>query len=91
MTNGEPLVIRAVMKPLSTLYRPLRSVNIMTKEPYEACVERTDITAVPAAAVIAENLTAYTLADAFLEKFGGDSMGELTRNYRGYLQQVKDF
>lgn len=91
MTNGEPLVIRAVMKPLSTLYRPLRSVNIMTKEPYEACVERTDITAVPAAAVIAENLTAYTLADAFLEKFGGDSMVELTRNYRGYLQQVKDF
>lgn len=91
MTNGEPLVLRAAMKPLSTLYRPLRSVNIMTKEAYEATVERTDITAVPAAAVIAENVVAYTLADAFLEKFGGDSMDEILRNYAGYQKQVKDY
>ncbi len=91
MTNGEPLVLRAAMKPLSTLYRPLRSVNIMTKEAYEATVERTDITAVPAAAVIAENVVAYTLADAFLEKFGGDSMDEILRNHAGYQKQVKDY
>jgi chorismate synthase len=91
ITNGEPLVIRAAMKPLSTLYRPLQSVNILTKEPYEATVERTDITAVPAAAVIAENCVAFVLAEAFLEKFGGDSMTEIRRNYDGYLQQIRNF
>jgi chorismate synthase len=91
MTNGEPIVLRAAMKPLSTLYTPLQSVNILTKEPYEAAVERTDITAVPAAGVIAENSVAFTLADAFLEKFGGDSIVEIRRNYEGYLKQVKDY
>ncbi len=91
MTNGESLVLRVAMKPLSTLYRPLNSVNILTKEPYEATVERTDITAVPAAAVIGENCVAFTLARAFLEKFGGDSLKEIGRNYEGYLRQVKEF
>ena len=91
ITNGEPLVIRAVMKPLSTLYRPLQSVNIITKEPYEATVERTDITAVPAAAMIAENCVAFTLAQALLEKFGGDSIKEIRRNFEGYLKQVEEF
>ncbi|HEX5036208.1 MAG TPA: chorismate synthase [bacterium] len=90
-TNGEPLVIRAAMKPLSTLYRPLKSVDIVTKEPYEATVERTDITAVPAAGVIGENCAAFTLAQAFLEKFGGDSIREIRRNYDSYLKQVQDF
>jgi chorismate synthase len=91
ITNGEPLVIRAAMKPLSTLYRPLMSVDITTKEPFEATVERTDITAVPAAAVIGENCVAFTLAQAFLEKFGGDSLREIRRNYEGYLKQVETF
>lgn len=91
ITNGEPLVIRAAMKPLSTLLRPLQSVNIMSKEPYQATVERTDTTAVPAAAVIAENCIALTLADSFLEKFGGDSLVEVKRNYDNYLEQVKVF
>lgn len=91
ITNGEPLVIRAAMKPLSTLIRPLQSVNIETKEPYEATVERTDTTAVPAAAVIAENCISFTLADAFLEKFGGDSLKEIRGNYEGYLNQVREF
>lgn len=91
ITNGEPLVLRAVMKPLSTLYTPLQSVNIITKEPYEAAVERTDITAVPAAAVIAENCVAFTLAQVLLEKFGGDSIKEIHRNYEGYLKQVEEF
>jgi chorismate synthase len=91
LTNGEPLVIRAAMKPLSTLYRPLMSVDVITKEPFEATVERTDITAAPAAAVIGENCVAFTLAQAFLEKFGGDSLKEIRRNYDGYLKQVEAF
>jgi len=91
ITNGETLVIRAAMKPLSTLYTPLKSVNINTKEPFEAAVERTDITAVPAAAVIGENCVAFTLAEVFLEKFGGDSIREIRRNYEGYLEQVRDY
>ncbi|MDO8462007.1 MAG: chorismate synthase [Deltaproteobacteria bacterium] len=91
MTNGENLVLRAVMKPLSTLYRPLQSVNIMTKEPYQATVERTDITAVPAASVIGENVVAFTLAQAFLEKFGSDSLKELRRNFEGFLKQCREF
>ncbi|MBI2082336.1 MAG: chorismate synthase [Deltaproteobacteria bacterium] len=91
ITNGENLVVRAVMKPLSTLYKPLQSVNIISKEPYEASVERTDTTAVPAAAVIGENVLATTLANAFLEKFGGDSIEELRRNYEGYRRQVTDY
>lgn len=91
ISNGQPLVIRAAMKPLSTLTRPLYSVNILTKEPTRAAVERTDVTAVPAASVVAENVVALTLAQAFVEKFGGDSLGELSRNYRGYLKQVGAF
>lgn len=91
ITNGEPIVIRAAMKPLSTLYRPLKSVHIITKEPFEATVERTDITAVPAAAVIGESCVAFTLAESFLEKFGGDSLKEIRRNYEGYLDQVKKY
>ncbi|HSA58941.1 MAG TPA: chorismate synthase [bacterium] len=91
ITNGERLVVRAAMKPLSTLYRPLQSVDVVTKETYEATVERTDITAVPAAAVIGENCVAFTLAQAFLEKFGGDSLKEIRRNYDGYLKQVGEY
>ncbi len=91
MTNGEMLVLRAVMKPLSTLYRPLQSVHIDTKEVYQAAVERTDITAVPAAAVVGENAVAWTLAGAFLEKFGGDSLREIRRNYEGYQHQVAKY
>ncbi len=91
ITNGEPLVVRAVMKPLSTLIRPLHSVNILTKEPCEAAVERTDVTAVPAASVIAENVVASVLTDAFLEKFGGDSIKETRRNLESYLKQVQNY
>lgn len=91
MTNGEPLVLRAVMKPLSTLYRPLRSVDIRTKKTIEAAIERTDITAVPAAAVVAEHVVALTLGDALLEKFGGDSMREVLRNFQGYLKQLEAY
>lgn len=91
MTNGEPVVVRAVMKPISTLYSPLHSVNINSKEEVEASVERSDTCAVPAASVIAENVVAFEIARAFLEKFGGDSMDEIQRNHEGYLEQVRNY
>ncbi len=91
MTNGETVLLRAVMKPIPTLYRPLRSVDIETKKSFKASVERSDICAVPAAAVVAEAAIAFELARAFLEKFGGDSIREITRNYRGYIDQIRKF
>lgn len=91
ITNGEHLVIRAAMKPIPTLYRPLRSVDIVTKEPIEATVERSDVCAVPAAAVVTEAVVAIEVANAFIEKFGGDSVAEMERNYQGYLAYLKTF
>jgi chorismate synthase len=91
MSTGEPLRVRVAFKPLSTLMQPLRSVDIKTKEPTVGTIERSDVCAVPAAAVIAEAVVAYELANAFLEKFGGDSLAEITRNYEGYCQQLKEF
>jgi chorismate synthase len=91
MSTGEPLRVRVAFKPLSTLMQPLRSVDIKTKEPTVGTIERSDVCAVPAAAVIAEAVVAYELANAFLEKFGGDSLAEITRNYEGYCQQLKGF
>jgi len=86
MTNGADLVARLTMKPISTLARPLASVNMKTKKVEKADFERSDICAVPAGSVIGEALVAYTLADAFLEKFGGDSLAEIRRNFEGYLK-----
>ena len=91
MTNGEPIVLRAAMKPIPTLYKPLRSVDIETKKPFKASVERSDTCAVPAAAVIAEAVVAFEVAVAFLEKFGGDSISEIERNYMGYLDSVTSY
>ena len=88
MTTGEPLVVRVAMKPISTLMRPLETVELTTGEPAAAVAERSDVTAVPAMGVIAEAMVALVMAQAFLEKFGGDSLGELRRNYEGYLAQV---
>ena len=79
------------MKPIPTLRKPLRSVDIVTKKPIEAAYERSDICAVPAAAVIGEAMVALTVADAFLEKFGGDNMAEVKRNYGSYIEYVKKF
>lgn len=89
MTNGEDIIIRAAMKPISTLKKPLSSVDIRTKKPVKATVERSDVCAVPAAAVIGEAVSAIEIANAFLEKFGGDSVAEMRRNYDGYLAQVR--
>jgi chorismate synthase len=91
ITNGMPIILRAAMKPIPTLKKPLRSVDIITKEPVEAAYERSDICAVPAAAVIGEAMAALTIADSFLEKFGGDSISETKRNYDSYIDFVKKF
>ena len=91
MSTGEPLRVRVAFKPLSTLMRPLHSVDIRTKEPVEATIERSDVCAIPAAAVIAESVVSFVLAQAFLEKFGGDSLTEIQRNYEGYMEQVRRF
>jgi chorismate synthase len=89
VTNGEPLVVRAAMKPLSTLRRPLRSVDLATREPVEAAVERSDVCAVPAAGIVGEAMVAIVLAQAFLEKFGGDSLEEIRRNYAAYQEALR--
>jgi chorismate synthase len=91
MTNGMPLLLRACMKPIPTQRSPLKSVDIKTKKPAEAAYERSDVCAVPAAGVIAEAVVALTLADSFLEKFGGDSIAEVRRNYEAYLEHVEEF
>lgn len=91
MTNGMPIVVRGVMKPIPTLYKPLRSVDIDTKEPFNAQVERSDACAVPAASVVLESVVAWEVAKAFLEKFGGDSMEEITANYENYKRQLENY
>jgi chorismate synthase len=91
MSTGEPLRVRVAFKPLSTLMRPLKSTDIKTKAEAVGAIERSDVCAIPAAAVIAETVVAFELANAFLEKFGGDSFAEITSNYRNYLEQVRNF
>ena len=88
ITTGEPLVIRVAMKPIATLMRPLGTVEIPTGEAAAAVAERSDVTAVPAMGVIAEAMVAFVLAQAWLEKFGGDSLGETRRNVAGYLARI---
>ena len=90
MTTGEPLVIRVAMKPISTLMRPLGTVDVATGQAAAAVAERSDVTAVPAMGVIAEAMAAFVLADALLEKVGGDSLGEVKRNLNGYLARLDE-
>jgi len=90
VTTGEPLKVRGAMKPISTLRKPLASVDLRSGEATNAAVERSDVCAVPAAAVIGEAMVALVLADAFLEKFGGDSVAELRRNFEGYLTYLDE-
>lgn len=91
MTNGEPIVVRGVMKPIPTLYKPLQSVDIDTKEPYKASIERSDSTAVPAASVVAENVVATVVANDILEKFESDSFEELVQSVKEYREYTKNF
>lgn len=88
MTNGEPLIVRAAMKPISTLMQPIASVDFASHQPYNSSKERSDVCALPAAAVVGEALVAYAVAWAFLEKFGGDSLTEVRRNYDGYVASL---
>lgn len=91
VTNGQPIILRVAMKPISTLYSPLKSVDIKTKEPFDATVERSDICTVPAAGVIGEAVVAFELASAMIEKFGGDSLIEMKHNYDNYMEYVKNW
>jgi len=91
ITNGEDIVIRGYLKPISTLRRPLESVDLVTKEPSKAAYERSDVCVVPAAGVAAEAMAALVLAQAMLEKFGGDSLEETRRNYDGYIEQLRSY
>ena len=91
MTNGAPLVVRVAMKPISTLMSPLQSVDLRSKQQADASVERSDVCAAPAAAIVGESVVAFELANAFLEKFGEDSLREIKRNYENYLEQIKTF
>jgi chorismate synthase len=89
MTTGEPLVVRVAMKPISTLMSPLKTVDLKTGAAAQAQSERSDVTAVPAMGVIAEAMVALVLAQALLEKFGGDALSEMKRNFAGYMAQVR--
>jgi chorismate synthase len=91
MSNGAPLIARVAMKPISTLMSPLQSVDLRSKQPADASVERSDVCAAPAAAVVGESVVAFEVARAFLEKFGGDSLREVRRNYENYLEQIKNY
>lgn len=91
MSNGAPVIARVAMKPISTLMSPLQSVDLRSKQPADASVERSDVCAAPAAAVVGESVVAFEIARAFLEKFGGDSLREVRRNYENYLEQIKNY
>ncbi len=91
VSNGQEIRVRGYLKPISTLRRPLQSVDFTTREPVKAAYERSDVCVVPAAGVAAEAMVALTLARGALEKFGGDSLGETKRNFQGYLEQLKNY
>ena len=91
ITTGQPIVLRTAMKPISTLYTPKKSVDILTKEPVEATIERSDICTVPAAGVVGEAVVAFEVATAMIEKFGGDTFMEMRRNFDAYQAYVRDF
>ena len=88
LTNGEKIVLRAAMKPIPTLMKPLRSVDVASGEPAEALVERSDTTAVEALAVVAEAAIAFELAKAAKEKFGGDALDDFVASYRAYIERI---
>ncbi len=90
MTNGETVVVKAAMKPIPTLYNPLRSVDLSTGKPYEAAIERSDICAVPAASIVVGAVVAWEVAKAFVDKFGGDSIEEMRANYENWQKMVRD-
>jgi chorismate synthase len=91
ISNGEDVIVRGYLKPISTLRRPLGSVSFETREEVKAAYERSDVCVVPAAGVAAEAMVALTLVQLACEKFGGDSLREMVRNYKGYCEQIRKF
>ncbi len=91
MTNGMPIVVKGVMKPIPTLYKPLESVDIETKEPFKASIERSDSCAVPAASVVAESVVAWEVANEFLDKFGDERIEQIEKNYQEYIEYARTF
>jgi chorismate synthase len=91
ITNGEDVVVRGYLKPISTLRRPLETADLRTKQPVKAAYERSDVCVVPAAGVAGEAMVALVLAEALLQKFGGDSLQETQRNFEGYQRQLDEF
>jgi chorismate synthase len=91
ITNGQDVVVRGYLKPISTLRTPLGTVDMVTKQPISAAYERSDVCVVPAGGVAGESMVSIVLAQAMVEKFGGDSLGEMRRNFDGYLKQLKEF
>jgi len=89
MTNGQPIILRAAKKPISTLRKPLESINLTTKQPEAAEYERSDVCAVPAASVIVENVVAFEIANAFVEKFGGDSLDEMRDRFHQFMASAR--
>ncbi len=91
ITNGQDVIVRGYLKPISTLRTPLSTVDMVTKQPISAAYERSDVCVVPAGGVVGEAMVSIVLAQAMMEKFGGDSLGEMRRNFEGYLRQLKEF
>jgi chorismate synthase len=91
ITNGEDVIVRGYLKPISTLRTPLSTVDMVTKQPISAAYERSDVCVVPAGGVAGEAMVSVVLAQAMLDKFGGDSLGEMRRNYDGYVRQLQEF
>jgi chorismate synthase len=91
ITNGQDVIVRGYLKPISTLRTPLGTVDMVTKQPISAAYERSDVCVVPAGGVAGESMVSLVLAQAMIEKFGGDSLGEMRRNFDGYLKQLKEF
>ena len=89
ISNGEVITLRGAMKPIPTLMKPLRTVDLASRKPFKASVERSDVCAVPAAGVVAEAAVAIEIASALVEKFGGDSLDEMKRNYHAYAKHLK--
>jgi chorismate synthase len=91
ITNGQDVIVRGYLKPISTLRTPLGTVDMVTKQPISAAYERSDVCVVPAGGIAGEAMVSIILAQAMVEKFGGDSLGEMRRNFDGYMRQLKEF
>ena len=91
MSNGEPIIVRGAMKPIPTLYNPLKTASIIDKKEHKASVERSDACAVPACSVVVEAAVAFDIANAFVEKFGGDCLADIKSSFDAYKERIKNY